>query len=321
MSNQSTVSEFILLGFSDIRELQILYFATFFIIYLTALIGNLLVIIVVALNQSLHTPMYFFLMNLSTVDLGYISVTIPKVMNNSLWATRQISYVACVTQLFFFLVFLSSEFFLLTVMAYDRFVAICNPLQYEQLMNKVSCVQMTAAVWIISFCNAVLHTTCTFGITFCSNVINQFFCEIPQILRLSCSSSFVPEKGAVIACSLLGVGCFAFIVISYLQIFRAVLKIPSAQGRKKAISTCLPHLIVLFLFYFTGSVAYLRPMSSSSSDTNLAVAVMYSIIPPFMNPIIYSIRNKEIMSGLWRLLYKNKIFTFTYKWGVGFIKK
>ncbi|XP_066485948.1 olfactory receptor 5AR1-like [Tiliqua scincoides] len=197
MFNRSFVTEFILLEFSDIQELQIFYFVAFFIIYLIALIGNLLVIIVVAFNEGLHTPMYFFLGNLSTVDLGYISVIIPKAMANALFATSLISYPECVAQLFFFLLLVSSEFYLLTVMAYDRFVAICNPLQYERIMNKVFCIQMVAIAWIAGLINAIVHTSCTFGVTFCFNVIKQFFCEIPQLLRLTCSNSYIPEGGAV----------------------------------------------------------------------------------------------------------------------------
>ncbi|XP_062992741.1 olfactory receptor 14I1-like [Elgaria multicarinata webbii] len=312
MSNQSIVTEFILLEFSEIWELQILYFAAFFIIYLSGLTGNLLVIMVVAFNHSLHTPMYFFIMNLSMVDLGYISVTVPKAIINSLSATWQISYPECVAQVFFFVFFVSSEFFLLTLMAYDRYVAICNPLQYEQHMTKTACIQMVASVWIVSLFYSVLHTSCTFAITFCSNVINQFFCEIPQLLQISCSKSYVPEEGALIFCILFGVGCFAFIIISYLQIFKAVQKIPSIQGRKKAISTCFPHLLVLFLFYFTGLIAYLAPIFTSSGDIGLVLTVMYTIIPPIMNPIIYSIRNKEILTAVWRLLGKSKFFTFNY---------
>ncbi|XP_060137159.1 olfactory receptor 14I1-like [Zootoca vivipara] len=304
MFNQSTMTGFLLLEFSEIRELQIVCFVTFFIIYLTAVVGNLLVINVVALNQYLHTPMYFFLVNLSAVDLGYISVTIPKAIANTILGTRHITYSECVAQVFFFVFFASSEFFLLTVMAYDRYIAICNPLQYELLMNKISCIQMVVSVWLVGLLYAVLHASCTFGIIFCSNVINQFFCEIPQLLQLSCSNSYIFEGGAVIFCSVLSMGCFGFIIISYLQILKAVLRIPSVQGREKAISTCLPHLIVLFLFFFTGSIAYLGQTSTgrSSSDMGLMLAVIYSIIPPFMNPIIYSIRNKDIKTALWRVI-------------------
>ncbi|XP_062992740.1 olfactory receptor 14I1-like [Elgaria multicarinata webbii] len=323
MSNQSIVTEFLLLEFSDIWELQILYFAAFFIIYLTSLTGNLLVTIVVAFNHSLHTPMYFFLVNLSMVDLGYISVTIPKAITNSLLATWQISYSECLAQVFFFIFFVSSEIYLLTVMAYDRYVAICNPLQYEQLMNKTACIRMVASVWIVSLFNAALHTTCTFAITFCSNVINQFFCEIPQLLQISCSKSYDLEDGAVLFSTLFAVACFAFIIISYLQIFKAVQRIPSLQGRKKAISTCLPHLLVLFLFYFTGCTAFLGPIFTSSGERGLVLTVMYITIPPSMNPIIYSIRNKEILTGVWRLLGKSKFCNFMYKLGVSafFFKK
>lgn len=177
-------------------------------------------------------------------------------------------------------------------------------------MNKVFYIQIVTIVWTAGLVNAVMHTSCTFGVPFCFNVINQFFCEVPQLLKLSCSNSYLPESGAIVFSTLLGVG---FIIFSYLKIFQAVLPIPPMQGRKKAILTCLPHLLVLCLFYLTLCMAYLGPTSKSSSPSiRMALAMMYTIIPPFLNPIIYSIRNREIMAALWRLLHKNKLCPFIY---------
>ncbi|KAM7150015.1 olfactory receptor 14L1-like [Macrochelys suwanniensis] len=313
MSNQTTVTEFLLLGFSDVKELQILYFMVFLMSYLAALMGNLLIITAVALDHHLHTPMYFFLVNLSILDLGYISVTIPKSMANFLMNTRSISYSGCITQVFLFLFFISADFALLTVMAYDRYVAICRPLHYEGVMNRIACVQMAAGAWISGILYSALHTASTFVISFCGgNRVDQFFCEIPQLLKLACSDSDIIETGALVFSACLVLSCFVFIIVSYVQIFKAVLRIPSEQGRRKAFSTCIPHLTVVSLFIFTGIVAYLKPSSSSASGLDLMMGVLYSVVPPMMNPIIYTMRNREVKGSLskligWRSFSKNKM--------------
>ncbi|KAM7149996.1 olfactory receptor 14A16-like [Macrochelys suwanniensis] len=303
ISNQTTVTEFLLLGFSDIREMQILHFVVFLVIYLAGLMGNILIISAVALDHRLHTPMYFFLMNLSILDLGSISVTIPKSMANTLMNTRVISYPGCVTQVFLFLVFTAADIALLTIMAYDRQVAICQPLHYETVMNRRACVHMAASAWITGIVYSALHTGNTFRLPFCqSNVINQFFCEIPQLLKLTCSNSHLSELGLLAFGVFLSLNCFVFIIVSYVQIFKAVLRIPSEQDQHKAFSTCLPHLTVVSLFLSTGFFAYLKPTSSSASGLDLMVGVLYSLVPPVMNPIIYSMRNKKIKAALTKLI-------------------
>ncbi|XP_050774030.1 olfactory receptor 14A16-like [Gopherus flavomarginatus] len=303
MSNQTTLTEFILLKFSDVRELQILHFVVFLVIYLAALMGNLLIITAIALNHNLQTPKYFFLVNLSILDLGSISVTIPKSVANSLLNTRVISYPGCVTQVFLFLLFTATDLALLTIMAYDRYVTICQPLHYERVMNRRACVQMAASAWITGIVYSALHTGNTFRLPFCqSNVINQFFCEIPQLLKLPCSESYLSEVGGIAVGVFLGLNCFVLIIVSYVQIFRTVLRIPSEQGQHKAFSTCLPHLTVVFLLIFTSIFAYLKPTSSSASGLDLVVGVLYSLVPPVMNPIIYSMRNKEIKASLKKLI-------------------
>ncbi|KAM7145728.1 olfactory receptor 14A16-like [Macrochelys suwanniensis] len=297
------MTEFLLLGFSDFQELQIFHFVVFLVIYPAALMGNLLVFMVIAFDHHLHTPMYFFLMNLSVLDLGSISVTIPKSMANSLMNTRSISYAGCVVQVFFLLLLLAADFSLLTVMAYDRYVAICQPLHYEKMMNSRACVQMAAGAWVGGIRFSVLHTRNTFALTFCGgNMVDQFFCEIPQLLKLTCSDSYLSEVGVLAFTVCLSLGCFVFIIVSYVQIFKSVLRIPSEQGRHKAISTCLPHLTVVSLFVSTGAFAYLKPTSSSPSPLDLVVAVLYCILPSIMNPIIYSMRNKDIKAALRRLI-------------------
>ncbi|XP_034646094.1 olfactory receptor 14A16-like [Trachemys scripta elegans] len=318
MSNQTTVTEFLLLGFSDVRELQILHFVVFLLLYLASLLGNLLILTAIALDHHLHSPMYFFLMNLSILDFGSISVTIPKSMANSLTNTRSISYSGCVAQVFFYIFFASANFALLTIMAYDRYVAICQPLYYEMVMTRRAFVQMTASAWISGILNSVLHTGNTFAISFCGgNMVDQFFCEIPQLLHLACSDSHLGEVVVISLSVPLFSICFAFIIVSYVQIYKAVLRIPSEQGRHKAFSTCLPHLIVVSLFLFTGTFAFLKPTSNSTSDLNLLVAVLYSVMPPIMNPVIYSFRNKDMKDALnkligWRLFRKNKMSIFRH---------
>ncbi|XP_033024454.1 olfactory receptor 14A16-like [Lacerta agilis] len=302
ISNESSVSEFLLLEFSDIRELQILHFSLFLVLYLATLFGNLLIISAVTFDHHLHTPMYFFVMNLAIQDLGAVSVTIPKSIVNSLMNTRHISYTGCVAQVLLFVFFLSSDISLLTVMAYDRYVAICNPLQYEMVMNRAACKQMVAGVWVAGLLYAVMHTSATFATPFCSNIVNQFFCEIPQLLTLACSNFYLMEIGAIVVSIILVSGCFVFIAVTYVHIFTAVLKIPSVQGRKKAFSTCIPHLVVFSVFCFTVCFAYLRPPSKTASGLDFALTVMYALVPPMFNPIIYSMRNKEIKNALSRLL-------------------
>ncbi|KAM6066308.1 olfactory receptor 14A16-like [Chlamydotis macqueenii] len=298
MSNSSSITEFLLLAFADTRELQLLYLWLFLGIYLAALLANGLIITAIACDHHLHSCMYFFLLNLSLLDLCCISTTVPKAMANSLWDTRVISYQGCVAQLFFFLFFISAEFYLLTIMAYDRYAAICRPLHYGTLLGSRACVHMAAAAWGSGFLHALLHTANTFSLPLCQgNAVDQFFCEIPHILKLSCSDSYLREAGLVVFSVFAGCGCFVFIVVSYVQIFRAVLRIPSEQGRHKAFSTCLPHLAVVSLFVTTVMFAYLKPYFSSPT-LDLVVAILYSVVPPAVNPLIYGMRNNEIKTAL-----------------------
>ncbi|XP_030330258.1 olfactory receptor 14C36-like [Strigops habroptila] len=303
MSNSSSITHFLLLPFADTRELQLWHFWLFLGISLAALLGNGLIITTTACDQHLHTPMYFFLLNLSLLDLGCISTTVPKSMANSLWNTRAISYLGCAAQVFLFIFFISAEFSLLTIMSYDRYVAICKPLHYGTLLGSRACVHMAAAAWGTGFLYALLHTANTFSLPFCrGNAVEQFFCEIPQILKLSCSDSYNRESGILGFSAFLFVGCFVFIVGSYVQIFRAVLRIPSEQGRHKAFSTCLPHLAVVSLFVSTAMFAYLKPPSISSPSLDLVVSVLYSVVPPAVNPLIYSLRNQELKDAVRKLV-------------------
>ncbi|XP_026575038.1 olfactory receptor 14J1-like [Pseudonaja textilis] len=297
----NNTSMFLLLELSNIPEFQIIYASVFLILYLITLTGNFLIISAIIFDSHLHRPMYIFLMNLALQNIGSVSVIIPKSIFNSFMNKRQISYSECVTQVLLFLFFVDSDISLLTIMAFDRYVAICNPLQYEMIMNKKACTQMVGSVWIASLFNAVLNTTGTFLTPFCSNIINQFYCEIPHLLKIACSDLYITEIGVVVFSITLAFGCFVFIVVTYVEIFLAVLRIPSVQGRKKAFSTCLPHLIVFSIFLFTGCFAYLRPISEKPSYLDFAITVMYSVIPPMMNPLIYSLRNNDIKIALSRI--------------------
>ncbi|XP_063157066.1 olfactory receptor 14J1-like [Candoia aspera] len=302
MENQSSFSEFLLLEFSAIRELQIAHFCLFLVLYLATLTGNLLIISAVVFDYHLHTPMYFFLMNLAIQDIASVSVLIPKFMINYLLNSRHISYSGCVAQVIFFISFVGCDVALLTVMAYDRYVAICNPLQYELIMNRRACMQMVGSVWVTGFLYGGLHTCGTFVTPFCSNVVNQFFCEIPQLLKLACSDLYLAEMGALIFSFPIMLGIFIFIIVTYIKIFSAVLRIPSVQGRKKALSTCLHHIVVFSVFLILVCFAYFRSPSQKPSHLDLAITIMYSIIPPMLNPMIYSMRNQEIKNALSKLL-------------------
>ncbi|KAM3658552.1 olfactory receptor 14C36-like [Ammospiza maritima maritima] len=301
MSNSSSIRHFLLLALADTRQLQLLHFCLLLGIFLAALLGNGLIISAVACGHHLHTPMFFFLLNLALTDLGSIYTTVPKAMQNSLWDTRSISYTGCAAQLFILIFFLASEFYLLTIMCYDRYVSICKPLHYGTLLGSRACTHMAAAA--SAFLTAVMHTANTFSLPLChGNALGQFFCEIPQILKLSCSNSNLREFGLLVVTGSLGFGCFVFMVFSYVQIMRAVLRIPSEQGRHKAFSTCLPHLAVLSLFISTAVCAYLKPPSMSSPSLDLVLSVLYLVVPPALNPIIYSLRNQELKAAVSTLM-------------------
>ncbi|XP_063997460.1 olfactory receptor 14A16-like [Pogoniulus pusillus] len=303
MSNSSSISHFLLLPFPGTQQLQLLHFCLFLATYLAALLGNSLIITTIAWHHHLHTPMYFFLLNLALLDLGTISTTVPKSLANSLRHSRAISYTGCAAQVFFLIFLIAAEFSLLTIMAYDRYVAICRPLHYGTLLGSRACAHMAAAAWASAALYALLHTANTLSLPLCQgNVVAQFFCELPQLLKLSCSTASLREVWLLVPSACLLLGCFVFIVVSYVQIFRAVLRMPSQQGRHKAFATCLPHLTVLSLFITTGIFAYLKPPSSSSPSLDLAVAVLYSVVPPAVNPLIYSLRNQELKAALSKLL-------------------
>ncbi|NWR64745.1 O14I1 protein, partial [Bucorvus abyssinicus] len=271
-------------------------------IYLAAIVGNFLVIVVVAVSNHLHTPMYFFLINLSILDISTISVTLPKSMANFLLNTTVISYSGCAAQVLFFHVFCAADLALLTVMAYDRYIAICKPLYYNTIMKGTTCIRMAASAWLGCIPYSALHTGNVFRLSFCnSNIIDQFFCEVPQLLKLSCSDSYCREVGVLTFSFLLVIICFAFISMSYIQIFTVVLRIPIKEKRHKAFPTCIPHLIVVSMLVSTGSFAYLKPVSKSPSALDLTASLLYSVLPPVINPVIYTMRNNDIKAAMRKL--------------------
>uniref|UniRef100_A0A8C5EZ71 Olfactory receptor n=1 Tax=Gopherus evgoodei TaxID=1825980 RepID=A0A8C5EZ71_9SAUR len=304
MANQTIMNEFFLMPFSDVRKLQLLHFVVFLFIYIVSLSGNLSIIIAITLDCHLHTPMYSFLRNLSFLDICFISVTVPKSFINSLMNSSSISFQGCVAQLFLFMSFLATELFLLTVMAFDRYVAICNPLHYAMIINERRSVKLASCgSWLGGGVYSALNTASKFSLPFCGSLINQFFCNIPPLLKLSCSHPNIGETVLIAFGVCVALCCFAFITVSYIHIFSAVLKISSVEGRHKTFSTCLPHLTVVSLFLGTGIFSYLMPTSASAFKQYL-MAVFYSVVPPLINPIIYSLRNQEIKMALGRVLRK-----------------
>uniref|UniRef100_A0A8D0KMR7 G-protein coupled receptors family 1 profile domain-containing protein n=1 Tax=Salvator merianae TaxID=96440 RepID=A0A8D0KMR7_SALMN len=314
MSNQTTMKDFLLLAFSDTRELQIsqffvLHYVMFLVIYFTALVGNVLIMTVVILDHQLHSPMYFFLFNLALLDVSYISTTVPKSIEVSLTNNKLISYVGCVTQIFLVLSFAGEELVLLTIMAYDRYIAICHPLRYRLIMSWEACIQIATASWASTLLNAMLHTAFIFRLNFCGQyIIGQFFCDIPQLQKISCSDTRVNQVLIFVFGLSVDSFCITLIIVSYGYIFSTVMKIPSDEGRCKAFSTCTPHLTVFSLFIITAVFSYVKPKSLSSPTIELLSGVLYTVLPPVLNPIIYSLRNKVIRRAIGKILVKMKIF-------------
>ncbi|EHB05291.1 Olfactory receptor 14A16 [Heterocephalus glaber] len=292
---------FFLSGFSHLWELQILHAVLFLGIYLVALLDNLLIITLTTKDPHLHSPMYFFLKNLSFLDLCLISITMPKSIESSLMNLNLISFLVCVAQVFFLILLATTEVALLTVMSYDRYVAICHPLRYGTIMGHQACEQTAAYSWASGGLNAVLHTAATFSVPMCGPLeVHQFFCDVPQLLSLACFYN-VRDLVVIGLSLLLDIGCFVFIDVSYFHIFSTVLKIPSQEGRSKVFSTCLPHLVVVTLFLSSVFFAYLHPLPKSPTSFNLPISVFYMVVPPTVNPLIYSLRNKDMQKALRRL--------------------
>ncbi|KAM6223424.1 olfactory receptor 14A16-like [Rhynchocyon petersi] len=303
MTNITVLTEFILMGFSTNQSTYIFHPLLFSLIYLCAFMGNVFIIIITTLDKYLHTPMYFFLKNLSFLDLCLISSIIPKSIINSLTHSNSISFFGCVAQVLLVPFSTVAELFLLTVMSFDRYAAICHPLHYDVIMNRNICLQMATSSWVGGGIIAVMHTAGTFSLSYCnSNVVHQFFCDIPQLLAISCSGNALRETVLIVISVVIDATCLILIVISYVYIFSTVKKISSTEGQSKAFSTCLPHITVVVLFLSTGFIAYLKPTSGSPSVFDIIITVFYTCVPPTFNPLIYSLRNKAIKKALVMLL-------------------
>ncbi|XP_053304163.1 olfactory receptor 2D3-like [Spea bombifrons] len=279
--------------------LHALYFVLFLFIYLGTLLGNILIIFVSSMDCRLQIPMYYLLSNLSLMDICYTTTTLPQILTSLLLKCPTISFPSCVAQQYFFLSLAASESSLLATMAYDRYVAICFPLNYVTIMNKEACIKMTFAAWIIGCIYGVVHTANTFRLPFCgSKILNHFFCDIPPLLKISCIDTYFNEVTIFVVGGFLMLGCFLLIFGSYMRILSSVLSIPKGHGREKAFSTCVSHLIVVLLFYGSGSFMYMRPKSNRLADKEWLLSIFYTSITPLLNPLIYSLRNKDIQEAL-----------------------
>ncbi|KAB0353789.1 olfactory receptor 7A17-like [Muntiacus reevesi] len=300
--NNTQFSEFFLLGFSADPELQPLIFGLFLSMYLIAVFGNLIIILVTISDSHLHTPMYFFLSNLSFVDICFTSTTIPKMLKNIQTQSKVITYEGCIIQVYFYIFFAGLDDFLLTVMAYDRFVAICHPLHYTVIMNLRLCGLLVLVPWMMSAMNSLLQSLMVLKLTFCREVeIPHFFCELNQMVQLACSDTFLNDMVMYLESVLLAGGPFAGIIYSYSKIVSSIRKISSTQGKFKAFSTCASHLSVVLLFYCTSLGVYLSSAATHSSHSSATASVMYTVVTPMMNPFIYSLRNKDIKRALKRV--------------------
>ncbi|KAJ1095760.1 hypothetical protein NDU88_000916 [Pleurodeles waltl] len=303
--NQTSVSEFIILGFTGSPEIRFLLFIIFSIVYLITIMGNATVMLVLHVDPSLHTPMYFFLRNLSFLEICYSSVTVPKMLTNLLAEDKTISFIGCATQMHFLLSLGTTECFLLAVMAYDRYTAICHPLHYPLIMNKRLCQGLAAGCWASGTLLSLGNTSFIFTLPFCGpNIINHFFCDIPPVLELACADTSANEVTTFVICVVILLTPFLLTLTSYARVASTVLKMRSVEGQRRAFSTCAAHLTSVSLFYGTASFMYLRPKASYSLEVDKLLALFYSVITPMLNPLIYTLRNKEVMGSLRRISSK-----------------
>ncbi|XP_066476608.1 olfactory receptor 5AP2-like [Tiliqua scincoides] len=309
MKNNTRVTEFFLSGITNRTELKLPLFLLLLLIYFVTLVGNLGIIFLIRVDSQLHTPMYFFLSHLAFVDVNYSSTITPKILTDLLAERKNIVLGGCATQMFVFVVCGSTECLLLAVMAYDRYVAICSPLHYSAIMSAKMCIELVAGSYALGFLYGVVHTAFTFTLSFCGpNVINHYFCDIPPLLKLSCSDTHTNEIVLFAQVSINCVGTTVIILISYICILFTILKIRSFESRHKALSTCTSHLTVVSLFYGTIFFMYLRPSSTYTLEQDKAASLFYTVVIPMLNPLVYSLRNKEVKEAFRRVLKKTLEF-------------
>ncbi|CAI9611277.1 unnamed protein product [Staurois parvus] len=309
MGNQTILNELFFSGLSDVPGLQFPLFLFFLLIYLLTSIWNLLIIVLIVTDSHLHVPMYFFLGNLAGLDLCYSSVTVPRMLFDLHTKTRKISIRACITQVFFFIFFMGCEAFLLAVMSYDRYIAICQPLHYTQVMLWKVCIQLVSIVCCLSFTNSLIHTLSAFSLTFCkSNIIESFLCDLPQLFRLSCSDMFISILLIFLSTLSLGVAAFSVTFLSYVYVFKTIVGIKMKDGRLKAFSTCSSHLTVVSIYYVTSFFNYFQPQAKNFLAGRLVsvvcrlLSLFYTVVTPLLNPIIYSLRNTDLKRALQKAL-------------------
>ncbi|XP_067398640.1 olfactory receptor 5AP2-like [Emydura macquarii macquarii] len=297
--NQTTITEFILLGFGDLPQLQTLLFLLFLVIYIVTVAGNILILALIVTDQHLHTPMYFFRGNLSCLETCYTSTLLPRMLASLLSGDKTISFSGCITQFYIFGFLLATECLLLSVMSHDRYLAICKPLRYATLMNGKFCLQLTAGSWVSGFLAPLPTMSLMLQLTFCStNELDHFFCDLNPIIKLVCSDTHSLDVATLIIASMFTLPPFALTLASYVSIIATILRIPSTTGRQKAFSTCSSHLIVVTIFYGTLVTVYLLSNSDALRDLNKIFSVFYGVLTPLLNPLIYSLRNKDVKEAL-----------------------
>nr|XP_060639230.1 olfactory receptor 5V1-like [Anolis sagrei ordinatus] len=305
IKNQTELTNFILLGFSTLEDINILVFVGFLAIYLFTVMWNAFIILITILDQRLKTPMYFFLGNLSFLDISYTTTTVPQMLGHLLTEKNSISYMGCVFQLYFFFSLLGTECLLLAVMAFDRYVAICNPLRYMEIISKSTCFQLSLVCWAGGFLNSAIHTVYTFRLPFCgNNQIDAFYCDIPPLLKLSCGDISLNQMLLLYIGLLIAWAPFISILVSYAYIIATVLKIHSPGGKQKAFSTCTSHLTVVLLYYGSAIFSYLKPISTDSSNNSRLIPLIYSILTPLLNPVIYTLRNHDVKKAWQNMISK-----------------
>ncbi|XP_029471011.1 olfactory receptor 5A2-like [Rhinatrema bivittatum] len=308
--NFTIVVEFSLSGLTDHPNLKLILFPIFLAIYLFTLLGNSLLITTIKVDVRLHTPMYFFLSNLSFLDICYTSVTVPKMLETFLFDKTTISFSNCVTQMFCYLALVATEVLLLAVMAYDRYVAICFPLSYQLIMSRKVCIHLAAGMWVIGFLDSILHTTLTFQLPFCGSLkIDHYFCDIPPLLKLSCVDTSLNQLIVMLAGCAISLGSFLLTLISYMLIMATIVRMRSTEGKRKAFSTCASHLFVVTLLFGALFFMYLRPSTSYTMERDRVVSVFYTIIIPMLNPVIYSFRNKDVKGAMRKVLQTSRGLT------------
>ncbi|XP_063158186.1 olfactory receptor 10A7-like [Candoia aspera] len=307
--NATSITYFIFLGFPSHSQVQILMFIFMFSVYVISVTGNCLIIIITWADIILHTPMYFFLKLLSFLEICYISVTLPKMLHNLLSGDRTISFSGCAVQMYFLLFLGTVECFLLAAMSYDRYIAICLPLRYATLMSKEVCIYLTLASWLSGFFLPLVNTGWAFSLPYCgSNEINHFFCDFPPVLKLACVDTSLNELVMLVSSLAITLIPCIFILLTYICILGAILRMTSTKARQKVFSTCSSHLIMVLIFYGTASFMYLHPKSTYAMERDKFLSLLYTVLTPMLNPIIYTLRNTEVKKSLRRMLRRKILF-------------